>query len=164
MKIYIASDHAGYDLKEKLRNFLIDLGHEAEDKGPLIFDANDDYPDFIKPVAEAVARNLEGSLGIIIGGSGQGEAMCANRVSGVRAMAFYGPRLPLGVINVEGHKSEDPYEIVRLSRLHNDANVLSIGARFVSEEEARQAISTFLDTEFLGEERHVRRIKKIDNQ
>lgn len=162
MKIFIGSDHAGYDLKEKIRDFLVELGHEAEDKGPLVFDANDDYPDFIKPVAEAVARNSEGSLGIVIGGSGQGEAMVANRVSGARAMVFYGPRLPMGAINIEGHKSDDPFEIVRLARQHNDANILSIGARFVSEEEAKQAILIFLETEFSNEERHFRRVKKID--
>ena len=164
MKIFIASDHAGYDLKEKLRDFLVDLGHEAEDKGPLVFDANDDYPDYIKLVAEAVARNPEGSFGIVIGGSGQGEAIVANRFSGIRAMTFYGPRTPLGDINIEGHHSDDPYEIVRLARQHNDANILSIGARFVSEEEARQAILIFMDTEFSNKERHFRRVKKIDNK
>ncbi len=113
-------------------------------------------------MAEAVARNSEGSLGIVIGGSGQGEAMVANRVSGARAMVFYGPRLPMGAINIEGHKSDDPFEIVRLARQHNDANILSIGARFVSEEEAKQAILIFLETEFSNEERHFRRVKKID--
>ena len=89
MRIYISSDHTGYELKEKLKIYIGELGYEVEDKGPTQYDTNDDYPDFIKPMAEAVVAD-KGSLGVIIGGTGQGEAMCANRVKGVRAAVFYG--------------------------------------------------------------------------
>ena len=161
MKIYIGSDHAGYELKEKLTNYLIGLNYEVADKGAFSFDANDDYPDFIKPVAEAVAENVE-SRGIIIGGSGFGEAMCANRVKGARALVFYGPMLAKSSVDVSGRESNDPYELVRLSRMHNDSNIISLGVRFISEEEAKEAIKIFLETKFSGDERHIRRIKKLD--
>ena len=95
MKIYIGTDHAGFELKNKLKDYLsnLGLGYEVIDKGAFSFDADDDYPDFIRPVAEAVASE-EGSFGIILGGSGFGEAICANRVKGARAVVFYGPMLP----------------------------------------------------------------------
>jgi ribose 5-phosphate isomerase B len=146
MKIYIASDHAGYDLKETLKDYLGLLKYEVEDFGPFVFDANDDYPDFMKLVAEAVSRNPMGSRGIVIGGSGQGEAIVCNRVKGVRAGVFYGGNI----------------ELVKLMREHNDANVLSLGARFVEHEEAEKAVKIFLETKFTNEERHIRRIRKID--
>jgi len=145
MKIYIGSDHAGYELKEKLKIFLKDLGHEVTDKGAFKLDNEDDFPDFIVPVAEAVAKD-EGSFGIILGGSGQGEAMSANRIDGVRATEYYGG---------------DP-EIIKVSREHNDANVLSLGARFVDEEVAQEAVRLFLETKFSGDERHIRRLNKLD--
>ncbi len=146
MKIYIGTDHAGYDLKEKLKQFLIeDLGHDVTDFGADSFNENDDYPDFIVPVAKAVVTN-EGSFGIILGGSGQGEAMSANRTQGVRAAVYYG----------------GPKEIVTLSREHNDANVLSLGARFISESEMKEIVKLWLETEFSGNERHQRRIDKLD--
>ncbi len=147
MKIYIGSDHAGYELKEKLKIFLEEMGHNVTDKGAFKLDNEDDFPDFIVPVAKAVA-NDEGSFGIILGGSGQGEAMSANKIDGVRATEYYGG---------------DP-EIIKVSREHNDANILSLGARFVSEEEAQEAIRLFLETKFSGDERHVRRIKKLDDE
>ncbi|HTE48556.1 MAG TPA: RpiB/LacA/LacB family sugar-phosphate isomerase [Candidatus Paceibacterota bacterium] len=163
MKIYIGADHAGYELKEKLKVYLneLGLGYEVEDKGAFSLDPYDDYPDFIKPVAEAVASD-KGSFGIIIGGSGQGEAMCANRVSGARAVVFYGEALAKEGIDIKGEKSADPFEIIALAREHNDANILSIGARFVSEDETKFAVELFLTTKFSGEERHKRRIKKFD--
>ena len=105
-----------------------------------------DYPDFVFPVARAVAGETE-SLAVVLGGSGQGEAMCANRVHGVRAAVFYGPLNP---------------EIIKLAREHNNANVLSIGARFVSVDDACAAVKIFVETAFSGEERHVRRIIKLD--
>jgi len=146
MKIYIGTDHAGYDLKEKLVLFLKEeLGHDVVDLGAEMFDVQDDYPDFIRPVAQAVASDKE-SVGIILGGSGQGEAMVANRVHGVRATVYYG----------------GPTEIITLSRAHNDANVLSLGARFISSEEAQEVVSLWLKTSFSGDERHMRRIDKID--
>ena len=144
-KIYIGTDHAGFELKEALVAFLQELGHEVEDMGAHTYEELDDYPDFIRPVAEAVAHDTA-SRGIILGGSGQGEAMCANRVRGVRAAVYYG----------------GPVDIAVLSREHNDANILSLGARFVDEDEAREVVRVWLATPFSSEEKHLRRIKKID--
>lgn len=146
MKIYLGSDHAGYDLKEKLLQFLIDLGYEVTDEGPFSFDPEDDYPDHVSEVAKEVADSNREVRGIVIGGSGQGEAIVANRFKGVRAVVYYG----------------GSGTIVRLSREHNDANIISIGARFVGEEEAKQAVKMWLETEFSKEERHKRRIAKLD--
>jgi len=162
MKIYIGTDHAGFELKEKIKEYLsgLELGYEVEDRGAFNYIENDDYPDFVKLVAEDVAKN-KGSFGIILGGSGQGEAMCANRVKGIRAAVFYGQKELIGDIDEEGHKSSDPFEIVKLAREHNDANILSIGARFVEGDEAKFAVELFLSTKFPGEERHVRRINKF---
>ena len=163
MKIYIASDHAGFNLKEEIIPFVksLDFRHEVFDLGPANYDENDDYPDFIAPVAKAISGDPE-ARGIIIGGSGQGEAMTANRFNGVRAAVFYGEHVPIQYIDMTMKESQDPYEIVKLSRAHNDANILSIGARFVSSAESKMAIKLFLETSFTGEERHLRRIKKID--
>lgn len=143
MKIYLASDHAGFELKEKCIAFLLTLGYEAIDMGPATFDAEDDYPDYIRPLALKVSEGE--SLGVVFGGSGTGEAIVANRVPGVRAGVYYGGTL----------------EIPKLAREHNNANVLSLGARFISEEEAFQAITVFIETSFSNEERHMRRIQKI---
>ena len=146
MIVYLASDHAGFELKEKIKEFLAKNGYEAKDMGPFTFDPADDYPDFVRQAAQAVANDPEQSRAIIMGASGQGEAMVANRHKGVRAAVFYG-----GLD-----------EIIILSREHNDANVLSLGARFVSPEGALAAVKLWLDTSFSNAERHVRRIKKID--
>lgn len=146
MKIYIGSDHAGFELKGKIALELEREGYVVVDKGPAEYDAEDDYPDFVKPVAEAVSADPE-SRGIIIGKSGQGEAMCANRVMGVRAAVYYGKDI----------------EVVKLSREHNDSNILSLASGFLSEGEAQEAVRVWLTTSFSGEERHVRRIKKLDN-
>jgi ribose 5-phosphate isomerase B len=145
MKIYIGSDHAGYELKEKLKKYLSELSYEVEDKGAFELNNEDDYPDFIKPVAEAVASENE-SFGIILGGTGEGEEMVANKIEGIRAAEYYGGNL----------------EIIKLARLHNNANILSLGARFVKEDEAKEAVKTFLETKFSGDERHIRRINKIE--
>ncbi len=145
MKIFIGSDHAGFELKGALIELLKNLGHEVEDKGAYSLDPQDDYPDFVKPVAEAVSQDVT-SKGIVLGGSGQGEAVCANRVKGVRTTLWYGGSL----------------EVLKLSREHNDANILSLGARLISEEEAQSAVKLWLETPFSGDERHVRRIEKID--
>jgi len=162
MKIYIGTDHTGYEIKEKLKKYLseLGLGYEVEDKGAFKYDANDDYPDFIRPVAEAVAKE-KGSFGIIMGGSGQGEAMVANKVPGARAAVFYSEAIAEGAIDVKGEKSTDPYEIVKLARVHNDANILSLSTRFLSKDQIKFAIELFLNTKFSNEERHLRRIKKI---
>jgi ribose 5-phosphate isomerase B len=153
MKVYLGSDHAGYELKEKLKVYLSELGHEVEDGGPFSFIKTDDYPDFIKPVAEAVAGE-KGSFGVILGYSGQGEAMCANRVPGARAAVFYGEVMPEG--------GTDSFEMIKLTREHNDANILSLGAHFITLDQAKFATELFLSTKFSGDERHVRRIKKLD--
>ncbi|MCX6757281.1 MAG: RpiB/LacA/LacB family sugar-phosphate isomerase [Candidatus Nomurabacteria bacterium] len=147
MKIYIGSDHAGYELKEKLKEYLSGLGldYEVIDKGAFSLNKDDDYPDFIRPVAEAVAKE-KGSFGIILGGSGEGEAMDANRIDGVRACEYYGSNL----------------DIVKVCREHNDANIISIGVRFATEDEIKFAIELFLNTKFSGDERHIRRIEKLD--
>ena len=148
-KIFFASDHAGFALKSVLIEYVRTLGYDTEDFGAFSFDVEDDYPDFVMPLAKRVASE-SGSRGIIIGGSGQGEAMCANRISGVRAAVFY-----------MSTASENKYEIAQLSRQHNDANVLSLGARFISENEATEAVRIFLETEFSGDERHHRRLAKF---
>ncbi len=165
MKIYIGSDHAGFELKEKIALYLkeLGLGYEVQDMGAFNYIESDDYPDFIKPVAEAVAGD-KGSFGIILGGSGQGEAMCANRTADIRAMVFYGTKEPVESVDVAGRKSVDTFEVVKLAREHNDANIISIGTRFVTEDEAKFAIELFLSTKFSGDERHIRRISKIDNK
>lgn len=160
MTIYVGADHAGFSLKEVLRVFLEKSGHEVIDCGAYTFDAVDDYPDFIKKVAEHVSKNAR-SRGIVLGGSGQGEAMVANRYAGVRCAVFYGPVAPKILIDAEGHASSDPYAMVKLERLHNDANVISIGARFVAPLEAQRAVELFLSTPFSAGERHVRRIAKF---
>ncbi len=162
MKIFFGADHAGFNLKNTLLAYVRELGYEAEDKGPFVFDENDDYPDFIAPVARAVAEDPENTRGIIMGGGGQGEAITANRFKGVRAAVFYGSRAAKGAVDVTGATSGDPLEIVRLSREHNDANVLSLAARFISDDEAKEAVKLWLETPFSGAERHVRRIRKID--
>lgn len=160
MKVFIAGDHAGYALKQALVEHLTTLGHEVEDMGAHTLDREDDYPDFVTPLAKHVADEF-GARGIIIGGSGQGEAMCANRVPGVRAAVFYGPMRVTEALDVEGGRSEDGFDNVRLARRHNDANVLSIGARFVSGEEAEEAVHLFLETPFSDSPRHARRLAKF---
>jgi ribose 5-phosphate isomerase B len=161
MNIALATDHAGYEQLKVLQSFLESLGHTCHNFGPQEFSPEDDYPDFIKPAAEAVARG-EYERGLILGGSGQGEAMVANRVQGARCAVFYGPAVPLRVVDAEGHQSRDPYEIIRLSREHNNANMLSLAARFVSLEDMKNVVKIWLQTDFSGEERHQRRIEKID--
>ena len=160
MKIYLGTDHSGFELKEKLKVYIAGLGYEVEDRGAFNYVASDDYPDYIREVAEAVASD-EGSFGVILGGSGQGEAICANRTPGVRAMTFYGPKEPIASVDISGKESADPFEIVKLAREHNDANILSIGVRFTTEDEAKFAIELFLSTKFENEERHTRRINKF---
>lgn len=162
MKIAVATDHAGFEALGRLKEFVQSLGHEVVDFGPQAFDADDDYPDFMFRAARAVAGG-ECQRGVILGGSGQGEAMAANRVGGVRCALFYGPVVAKTAVDAEGNMSDDPYEIIKLSRQHNDANVLSLSGRFLSLDEMKQAIQIWLDTAFSGAERHARRIKKLDN-
>lgn len=145
-KVFLASDHAGFELKEALDAFLSERGFQVEDLGPAVFNKDDDYPDTIAPLARAIAEN-PGSAGIAIGMSGQGEAMAANRHKGVRAAVYYG--------------GND--EILKLSRQHNDANILSLSAKFLSPQQAKDAVVAWLTTDFSAEERHARRIKKLDD-
>jgi len=150
MKIFLAADHAGFELKENLRRWLVEQGHEVKDFGAFSYNKADDYSDFIQPLAKEISKNSEEAKGIILGWSGQGEAMAANRFRNVRAAVFYG----------------GPEDIIRLSRQHNGANILSLGAGFLDEEQAKSAVKLWLETDFNSEgenERHLRRIKKIDN-
>ena len=156
MIVYFASDHAGFNLKSILIPFVKSLDHEVEDCGPATFTPDDDFPDYIIPCAQKVAQN-KASLGIVIGASGQGEAMAANHVKGIRAAVFYG--------DISGAQTDEAGNILNLIqsvRAHNDANILSLGARFLTEESARAAVQLFLNTPFSGDERHVRRIAQLD--
>ena len=146
MKIYFASDHAGFELKGKLIPFVEKLGHEIRDLGPGKFDAEDDYPIFIEKVGMEIFKDPENSRAIILGASGQGEAIVANRFPNVRAVVFYGYDT----------------KILKLSREHNDANILSLGVKFISKKEAEEAIKLWLETPFSGDKRHLRRLKEID--
>ncbi len=166
MKIFLATDHAGFELKEKVKNFLGEKGYTVVDCGATNLDPNDDYPDFIAKAAKGVSEDPENSRGIIFGGSGQAEAMVANKFKNVRCALFYAAISPIGAADVTGRTSEDPFEMIRLTREHNNANMLSIGARFVSEEDTKKAVELWLVNQFSGAERHIRRldkIKKIEN-
>ncbi len=143
MKIYIGTDHAGFELKEELKKFLENLGYEVEDMGAYEFSATDDYPDFVFPVAKAVAGDTENRRGIILGGTGIGNGILANKVKGIRAGVVY-----------------DEYS-AKMSREHNDANVMALGARTLTVDKAKKVVTLWLDTPFSNEERHKRRIEKI---
>ena len=146
MKIYFASDHAGFEMKKVLMKFVKGLKFEVIDLGPLEFNPDDDYPIEIEKIGLEIFKDPVNCKGIVLGGSGQGEAMVANRFPNVRAVVFYG-----------GDKN-----IIKLSREHNDANVLSLGARFISEKEAKDAVKLWLQTPFSGDKRHIRRLEEID--
>ena len=142
MKVYLGTDHAGFELKEKIKFYLKEQGYEVEDCGAFSFDKNDDYPDFISKAAIGVSKDPD-SKGIVFGKSGAGEALVANKIKGVRAILGFNK------------------ENAELARLHNDANVLSLGSAFVNEELAKELVEIFLETEFSNEDRHIRRIEKI---
>ncbi len=161
MKIAVTTDHAGFEALRELKVFLESLGHECVDFGPKSLDMDDDYPGFMFPAAKAVAAG-DCDCGIIFGGSGQGEAMAANRIKGVRCALFYGPVAAKTAVDAEGNTSDDPYEILRLTRQHNHANVLSLSGRFLSNEEIKQAVRVWLDTPYSDAERHVRRVRQLD--
>jgi len=155
MRIVFASDHAGFDLKEKLIPFVKELGFDVEDVGAHDLIAEDDYPDMVAIAARKVSEDPQNIKAIVLGGSGQGEAIVANRFQRVRAVVFNGQCHP-----ADGRLM--PKEII-LAREHNDSNVLALGARFLNEEEAKAAVKEWLETPFSGEERHARRIQKIEN-
>jgi ribose 5-phosphate isomerase B len=142
MRVHIGSDHAGFELKNYLVSSLIAEGHDVVDHGPEAYDAEDDYPVYCIPAAEGAVAET-GSLAVVIGGSGNGEQIAANKVVGTRAALAY---------NVETAK---------LGRQHNDANVISIGARMHTEEEAVEMVRIFLSTPFSGDPRHARRIQLL---
>ncbi|HEX6514303.1 MAG TPA: ribose-5-phosphate isomerase [Nocardioidaceae bacterium] len=142
MRVHLGSDHAGLDLKEQLLAWLADQGHEAVDHGPFVYDAADDYPVFCLRAAEAVAAD-DGSLGVVIGGSGNGEQMAANKVKGIRAALVWNE------------------QTAALAREHNDANVISVGGRMHTVEETTRFVEVFLTTEFSRDERHGRRIDML---
>ncbi|MBP9719020.1 MAG: RpiB/LacA/LacB family sugar-phosphate isomerase [Candidatus Levybacteria bacterium] len=160
MKIYLGTDHAGLALKDKVKEVLLEKGYAVEDCGAHTFDKNDDYPDFIGKAAQAVSKDA-GSMGIVFGGSGQGEAIVANKYPGVRCSLFYTPVVPPVATDISGKVSEDPFEMLRLTREHNNANMLSLGARFLTPDDAIKAVLTFLESPFSNDERHVRRIEKV---
>jgi ribose 5-phosphate isomerase B len=143
MRVHIGSDHAGLELKEHLLAWLADEGHEPVDHGPFVYDAQDDYPVFCLRAAEAVVADQQDgveALGVVIGGSGNGEQIAANKVRGVRCALAWSD------------------ETARLAREHNDANVVSVGGRLHPLDDMTRFVGVFLATPFTGEERHVRRI------
>ena len=143
MRVHIGGDHAAYDLKCALVTFLQGKGYDVIDHGPDYFDAEDDYPVAVLRAAEAVSGDI-GAFGIILGGSGNGEQMAANKVKGIRAALAY---------NVE---------LATLARTHNNAQVLSIGARMNTQAEAEAMVEAFLTTKFSGDERHARRLSMVE--
>ena len=157
MKVIFAADHGGYRLKEKLKPYVQLLGYDVEDVGAFALDMDDDYPPFIMAAAKRVAADPENTRGIIIGGSGQGEAFAANRFKGVRAVVYYG-NPARKQIDADGRE----IDMVVSMRDHNDSNIRSVGGRFLSEEEAKEAVKKWLETPFSGAERHVRRHRMID--
>ncbi|MBI2009151.1 RpiB/LacA/LacB family sugar-phosphate isomerase [Candidatus Saccharibacteria bacterium] len=163
MTLALATDHAGFEQLKELEAFLESLGHKCHNFGPVSLKPNDDYPDFIFPAAKTVA-NGGCERGIIIGRSGQGEAMAANRVKGVRCAVYYGPAVARKVVDAHGRTSHDPLEVIRLSRTHNDSNMLSLGASFVSLEDIKNVVKLWLETPFSGENRHQRRNQKLDER
>lgn len=163
MKIVVACDHAGFDFKEKVKEFLIKEDYSVEDCGAFTFDKHDDYPDFISKAAKIVSGDPENIKGIVFGRSGQAEAMLANKFKNVRCALFYAPAIPVGAADVTGRVSTDPFEMIRLTREHNNANMLSIGGAFIKEQDLLKVVKLWLDAPFPGHERHVRRIEKIRN-
>lgn len=142
MKVYLGTDHAGFEFKEDIKTFLQVKGYQVEDCGAYDYNKDDDYPDFVSLAAQKVAEN-PGSFGIVLGKSGAGECIVANKIKGIRAF--------VGI-------SE---QNVKLAREHNDANVLSLGSEIVSEDQAREFVELFTNTPFSNEPRHIRRIEKI---
>ena len=146
MRVHLGSDHAGLELKEHLLHWLTDHGYKPVDHGPFVYDAVDDYPVFcLRAAAGVVADREDGldSLGVVIGGSGNGEQMSANKVRGVRSALVWS------------------VETAELARQHNDANVVSVGGRMHSVEDMTRFVEVFLTTPFSGDERHVRRIAML---
>lgn len=155
--LYVAADHAGFEMKEKMKTDLSQLGFAVVDLGASAFDADDDYVVYSRAAAQKIAADPTHTRALIFSGSGQAEAMTANRLKGVRAAVYYGEAV---------HPQKDidgvTLDIVESVRTHNDANILSIGSRFVTYDEALRAVRRWLAVPFSGAERHVRRIRAID--
>lgn len=147
MKILVASDHGGFELKNKIVNYLKEEGFDVEDMGAAVYDKDDDYPEIMIPVAMRVVSDSENTRAIVLGKSGNGEAIICNRFPGIRAAVYHGGNL----------------EIIRLSRQHNNSNILALAGGFLNEEEAKEAVRIWISTSFGGEERHVRRNEMLDN-
>ena len=145
--IYISGDHAGFKIKEKIIPLLVGQGYVVEDCGPFKYKKDDDYPDFVIPMAKKVAKD-KNSRGIIIAGSGQGEVIAANRIKGVRTGLYYG--------------SVSASKVLKLSREHNDSNALSMGSRCLTEKQVKDAVKIWLKAAFSNAVRHKRRLRKID--
>lgn len=145
MVVYLGSDHGGFELKEQLKGWLAENSYTVDDLGAYSLNPQDDYPDFIVPVAEKVSAS-PGNMGIILGRSGNGEAIAANKIDGVRA----------AVCTDE--------EMARKARIDNDANILSLGADFIDFDTAKRIVKTFLETPFSNGERHIRRLEKITEE
>ena len=143
MRVHIGGDHAAYDLKCTLVTFMQDKGYDVVDHGPQYLDPEDDYPVAVLRAAEAVSGDI-GAFGIVLGGSGNGEQMAANKVKGIRAALGY------------------DVELAELARTHNNAQVLSIGARMNTPNEAKAMVEAFLTTEFSGDQRHARRLAMVE--
>ncbi|HEY4516905.1 hypothetical protein A3C18_02560 [Candidatus Kaiserbacteria bacterium RIFCSPHIGHO2_02_FULL_54_11b] len=162
MKIYLAADHGGYELKNKLLEFVRELGYEVEDCGAFSLDMEDDYPLFIQAAARKVSADVESgtdSRAIVIGGSGQGEAFAANRIRGVRAVVYYGEPLRKQ-IDAKGKE----LDMISSTREHNNSNVLSLAGRFLSENEAKAAVRRWLEAHYDKAERHERRHAMLEEK
>lgn len=153
MKIIIGADHRGYEMKERLKPWLLEQGHEVLDVGAYVLDNDDDYPDFVRPMVEEILKSAvpppnggATARGVFLARSGQGEAIAGNRHKGIFAVAYYHHNL----------------EEVKLNRTDNNANMLCVGTGFVSESEAKEAIEAFITTPFDSNSRHARRLAKID--
>jgi len=165
MRIYLATDHAGFALKEEAKAFLLKHNYTVEDCGSSYFMPGDDYIDYVAKAAKSVSESPDNRCAIVFGGSGQGEAMAANKFPRVRATVYYGEPVVKnsfwsGFLEI---RIENSLDIIKLGREHNNSNVLSIGARFIDKKQAIKVIEKWLNTKFSGEVRHVRRNAKLDN-
>jgi len=157
--IYFAADHTGFELKNTLMSFVRDqVGYEVEDCGAYEENIEDDYPQIVATAARHVSQNPTSNRAIVLGASGQGEAIVANRFQGVRAVVYYGEPSEETQTDASGKQ----LSLIASTREHNDANVLSLGARFLSVEEAKRAVRIWLETSFPKDARHVRRINQIE--
>ncbi len=157
MKVIFAADHGGFALKEVLKPYVASLGYEVEDMGALTLDMSDDYPPIIQAAARKVGADPKNIRGIVIGGSGQGEAFAANRIKGVRAVVYYGE---------PARKQKDAdgkdLDMITSTRKHNDSNVLSLAGRFLNEEEAKDAVKRWLEASYDSSSRHEKRHMLVD--